>query len=92
MRKVFSRNAPVLRVNALADQIHGDEQYGFMMLFSGAVVGLRNPTPFASTRFPRRIAQLTAVFGYGPASQSRIERRATASKVVGAVKGPRAGY
>ena len=43
MERVFSPKAPVLRFNALADQTDADEQKGFMMMFSGAVAGLRNP-------------------------------------------------
>jgi uncharacterized protein (TIGR02391 family) len=43
MQKVFSPNAPILRFNPLADQSDKDEQLGFMMMFSGAVAGLRNP-------------------------------------------------
>jgi uncharacterized protein (TIGR02391 family) len=43
MQKVFSSNAPILRFNDLADQSEKDEQLGFMMMFSGAVAGLRNP-------------------------------------------------
>jgi uncharacterized protein (TIGR02391 family) len=43
MQKVLSPNAPVLRFNDLADQSDRDEQLGFMMMFAGAVAGLRNP-------------------------------------------------
>jgi uncharacterized protein (TIGR02391 family) len=43
MESVFSPKAPVLRFNALADASDIDEQKGFMMMFSGAVAGLRNP-------------------------------------------------
>jgi uncharacterized protein (TIGR02391 family) len=43
MQRVFSPNGPVLRFNDLADQSDKDEQQGFMMMFSGAVAGLRNP-------------------------------------------------
>src|SRR5205085_11794721 len=43
MQKVFSANAPVLRFNALGDESDRNEQQGFMMMFSGAVAGLRNP-------------------------------------------------
>ncbi len=43
MEHVFSPNKPVLRFNQLADDSDRDEQRGFMMLFSGAVAGLRNP-------------------------------------------------
>ena len=43
MQKVFSPNAPILWFNGLADQSEKDEQLGFIMMFSGAVAGLRNP-------------------------------------------------
>jgi uncharacterized protein (TIGR02391 family) len=43
MEHVFSPNNPILRFNPLADQSDRDEQKGFMMMFSGAVAGLRNP-------------------------------------------------
>jgi uncharacterized protein (TIGR02391 family) len=43
MEHVFSPKNPVLRFNALADKSDGDEQRGYMMMFSGAVAGLRNP-------------------------------------------------
>lgn len=43
MEHVFSPKNSVLRFNDLTDQTDQDEQRGFMMLFSGAVVGLRNP-------------------------------------------------
>lgn len=43
METVFSPNKPVLKFNALADDSDRNEQKGFMMMFSGAVAGLRNP-------------------------------------------------
>jgi uncharacterized protein (TIGR02391 family) len=43
MEAVFSPNKPILKFNSAADQSDRDEQKGFMMLFSGAVTGLRNP-------------------------------------------------
>ena len=43
MERVFSPSNPVLKFNGLADQSDKDEQKGFMMMFSGAVSGLRNP-------------------------------------------------
>lgn len=43
MQKVFSPKNPILKFNSLADQSDVDEQQGFMFLFSGAVMGLRNP-------------------------------------------------
>ena len=43
MEFVFSLNNPILQFNDLRDQSDRDEQKGFMMMFSGAVAGLRNP-------------------------------------------------
>jgi uncharacterized protein (TIGR02391 family) len=43
MEQVFNPSNPVLKFNALADQSDRDEQRGFMMMFAGAVAGLRNP-------------------------------------------------
>lgn len=43
MEYVFSPKAPILRFNSLADASDIEEQKGFMMMFSGAVSGLRNP-------------------------------------------------
>jgi uncharacterized protein (TIGR02391 family) len=43
MEFVFSPKGPVLKFNNLADIPDVDEQKGFMMMFSGAVTGLRNP-------------------------------------------------
>ena len=43
METVFSPKGPVLKFNDMADQSDRDEQKGFMMMFSGAVAGLRNP-------------------------------------------------
>jgi uncharacterized protein (TIGR02391 family) len=43
MRTVFSKNAPVLAFNDLADATDLDEQEGMMHLFEGAVMAIRNP-------------------------------------------------
>lgn len=43
MEFVFNPKNPVLKVNQLSDQSDRDEQKGMMMMFSGAVAGLRNP-------------------------------------------------
>jgi len=43
MEMVFSSKNPVLKFNTLSDSSDIDEQKGFMMMFSGAVAGLRNP-------------------------------------------------
>lgn len=41
--KAFSLNNPLIRLNDLQTQSDRDEQQGFMMLFSGAATGIRNP-------------------------------------------------
>jgi uncharacterized protein (TIGR02391 family) len=43
MKTVFSPKNPILRFNDFRDRSDHDEQEGFMMMFAGAVVGLRNP-------------------------------------------------
>jgi uncharacterized protein (TIGR02391 family) len=43
MEHVFSAKKPVLAFNDLEDKSDRNEQKGFMMMFSGAVAGLRNP-------------------------------------------------
>jgi uncharacterized protein (TIGR02391 family) len=43
VRKVFSKNNPMLAVNDLADRTDQDEQEGIMHLFEGAVMAVRNP-------------------------------------------------
>lgn len=43
MQKAFSKNNPMLRFNALADESDRNEQQGFMEWFTGTVTGLRNP-------------------------------------------------
>jgi uncharacterized protein (TIGR02391 family) len=43
MERAFNPSNPVLKFNDLSDQSDRDEQKGFMMMFSGAVSGLRNP-------------------------------------------------
>jgi uncharacterized protein (TIGR02391 family) len=43
MEKTFSPGSPILKFNDLSGQSDRDEQKGFMMMFSGAVSGLRNP-------------------------------------------------
>jgi uncharacterized protein (TIGR02391 family) len=43
MQEVFSANAPVLKINDGAKDSDGDEQKGFVMLFTGAQIGIRDP-------------------------------------------------
>lgn len=43
MTHVFSVKDPILAFNELKDENDRNEQKGFMMMFSGAVAGLRNP-------------------------------------------------
>lgn len=43
MERAFSPSNPILKFNDLSDQSDRDEQKGYMIMFSGAVAGLRNP-------------------------------------------------
>jgi uncharacterized protein (TIGR02391 family) len=43
MERAFGPSNPTIKFNDLSDQSDKDEQKGFMMMFSGAVSGLRNP-------------------------------------------------
>jgi uncharacterized protein (TIGR02391 family) len=43
MAKAFKKEAPMIKLNALRTQSDIDEQEGFMFLFMGAIVGIRNP-------------------------------------------------
>ncbi|WP_091787531.1 TIGR02391 family protein [Paraburkholderia steynii] len=43
MMLVFDRNKPIIRLNSLANQSEQDEQEGYRFMFSGAVIGIRNP-------------------------------------------------
>jgi uncharacterized protein (TIGR02391 family) len=43
MSTVFSYENPILKVNKLQSRSEQDEQMGFMFLFMGATVGIRNP-------------------------------------------------
>jgi uncharacterized protein (TIGR02391 family) len=43
MQEVFSANNPILRLNGNSTDSDGAEQKGFMMLFSGAMLGIRDP-------------------------------------------------
>ena len=43
MKEVFSANSPVLKLNAFESQSEKDEQIGYMEIFAGAMVGIRNP-------------------------------------------------
>lgn len=56
MEYVFSPKNPILSFNSLADQSDRDEQKGMMMLFSGAVMGLRNPRAHRTTEDDPEIA------------------------------------
>jgi uncharacterized protein (TIGR02391 family) len=43
MTTAFSPTKPILRFNDVQDETDRNEQRGFMMMFAGAVAGLRNP-------------------------------------------------
>lgn len=43
MWTAFSANSPVLSFNSLQSQSDKDEQQGYMQIFAGAMIGIRNP-------------------------------------------------
>ena len=43
MTTVFSKNNPILKINRLITPTDQDEQEGYMHLFAGAMLGIRNP-------------------------------------------------
>ena len=43
MKSTFSAKNPVLRINAGITQSEQDEQLGYMEIFSGVMIGIRNP-------------------------------------------------
>lgn len=43
MDKVFSGKNPILKLNALKTSSQKDEQVGYMIIFGGCIVGIRNP-------------------------------------------------
>ncbi len=43
MDRAFSEKNPVLKLNALKTTSQKDEQIGYMLIFGGCVVGIRNP-------------------------------------------------
>jgi uncharacterized protein (TIGR02391 family) len=43
MREAFSAKNPILKINEFASQSEKDEQHGYMDIFSGVMVGIRNP-------------------------------------------------
>lgn len=43
MQQVFSPNSPILKFNSMTNQSDKDEQQGFMQIFTGVILGIRNP-------------------------------------------------
>ena len=43
MKRTFSANSPILRLNAGVTQSEQDEQLGYMEIFAGVMTGIRNP-------------------------------------------------
>ncbi len=43
MLAVFDKNKPLIKLNPLVTQSEQDEQEGYRFMFSGAVLGIRNP-------------------------------------------------
>jgi uncharacterized protein (TIGR02391 family) len=61
MERAFSPKNPILAFNGLSDPSDQDEQRGFMALFVGAVMGLRNPRAHRITKdSPERALEFIA--------------------------------
>jgi uncharacterized protein (TIGR02391 family) len=75
MSTVFSRQNPILRLNDLQDDSDYDEQEGFMLLFMGAMTGIRNPKAhdIVNQKDPTRTLEYLAL-------ASLLARRAEESK------------
>ena len=58
MAKVFRKEAPLLKVTHLSGRSGEDEQEGFMFLFMGSMVGIRNPKAHEPMRQPDAIRTL----------------------------------
>lgn len=43
MREAFSANVPILKLNDFRSQSHQDEQRGYMDIYAGSMMGIRNP-------------------------------------------------
>ena len=43
MRKAFSANDPILKINAFKTESDASEQKGYMEIFAGSMTGIRNP-------------------------------------------------
>jgi uncharacterized protein (TIGR02391 family) len=43
MKKVFSANNPVIKINSGTSRSEQDEQLGYMEIYSGSMTGIRNP-------------------------------------------------
>jgi uncharacterized protein (TIGR02391 family) len=82
METVFSPKKPILRFNDARDQSDHDEQKGFMMMFSGAVAGLRNPRahrlikddPERALEFIAFVSLLAKLLDWGMVSWPTLQR------------------
>lgn len=43
MQQAFSANNPILKLNSMSDQSEKDEQLGFMQIYCGVMLGIRDP-------------------------------------------------
>lgn len=43
MREAFSANSPTLKLNKFVSASEKDEQRGYMDIFAGTMIGIRNP-------------------------------------------------
>jgi len=78
MRKVFSKNNPILAFNNLTEPTELDEQEGLMHLFEGAVLALRNPRAHGlSADSPEEALEFIALLSLLAKQLEKTTRRAT---------------
>ncbi|MDE2702300.1 MAG: TIGR02391 family protein [Chloroflexota bacterium] len=58
MTKAFSPKNPVLRMNGLVEESERNEQSGYMRMFEGSMIGIRNPRAHECTDFDDRQSAL----------------------------------
>ncbi|MBI2930278.1 MAG: TIGR02391 family protein [Planctomycetes bacterium] len=80
MAKVFSKDRPILKLTAMSTTSEKDEQEGFMLIYMGAMVGIRNPKAHDNVvqNDPIRTVQY---LGFADLLAHRVEEASMAAKV-----------
>jgi uncharacterized protein (TIGR02391 family) len=74
VEQAFSLNNPIIKLNNLTTQSDKDEQQGFMLLYSGAALGIRNPKAhdLVDQDDPKRALQL---LGFASLLMDKLDER-----------------